>query len=104
MVIDSKTEDVEYLKKILELNDKQFEELGCHLPITDLTSNKIKSLINKYKEQEKVIELMLIDLSDNAFYMDDNEQYCEVKHKECDGKEYVPCKNCLLEYYEKKAR
>ena len=58
----------------------------------------------KFKEQEKIIDLMLIDLSNDAFYMDDNEQYCEVKHKECDGKENVPCKKCLLEYYKKKAR
>lgn len=66
--------------------------------------NLTEELIEKNKEQEKIIELMLEDLSNDAFYMDDNEQYCEVKHKECDGKENVPCRKCLLEYYEKKAR
>ena len=56
------------------------------------------------EELEKMVELMLIDLSDGAFYMDDAAQNCEVKHKECDGNENIDCRECLLEYYKKKVR
>jgi hypothetical protein len=63
----------------------------------------IENLMNKYKEQEKVIELMAEDIAHNGF----DEDICrafkqEDRPWECDDDR--KCKLCIIEYYEKKAK
>lgn len=96
----------------LEMNEKEYErrekEANKNMVATLEESLKycfkIKDLERRNEELKKMIELMLIDLSDGAFYMDDAAQNCEVKHKECDGNVNIDCKECLFEYYKKKVR
>ena len=92
----------------------------------------IENLINKYKEQErdirdnhillakysqkneeqeKIIELALDCLSVWAMCADDEGCFCTVKGKECnvianeiEGQEHTTCKECLIDYFKKKAR
>lgn len=61
-----------------------------------------KSVVNE-KIKDKMIQLMLVDLSSGAYYEDDAAQICEVKHSACNGNEDTECSKCLFEYYLKKA-
>lgn len=68
--------------------------------LSDFSFNKSVVLNNK---KDKMIELMLQDLSQGAYYEDDAAQICEVKHGECTRYKDVECSKCLFEYYLKKA-
>lgn len=59
----------------------------------------------KKNEYKKMVELMADSLIDVAFYMDEASEYCEVKKKECDCyQNKLGCKECLLDYFRKKAK
>lgn len=83
-------EDVEALR-ILE-GDSEIE-----------TTKIIKKLITKYKEQEKIIELLAKDIAEN----DIDEDICKKvgKNPFCDeyGEE-SKCVECVIAFYRKKAR
>ncbi len=65
----------------------------------------IENLINKNKELEKMVELMAKDIAKN----DIDEDICrKVKNKtsekdDCYGDDYDMCKDCVIEFYKKKA-
>lgn len=65
----------------------------------------IRNLINKNKELEKIVELMAKDITEN----DIDEDICrKVKNKtsekdDCYGDDYDMCKDCVIEFYKKKA-
>lgn len=84
-----------------EENKKAFENFKNY-------SKKIfddyEDMFNELQEQEKIINLMLSDLSHFAFYMDGYESHCEVKGKECVNNENIDCINCLLKYYKNKVK
>lgn len=61
-----------------------------------------KSVISE-KIKDKMIQLMLVDLSSGAYYEDDAAQICEVKHSACNGNENTECAKCLYDYYYYKA-
>ena len=83
-----------------EENKKAFENFKKY-------SKKIfddyEDMFIELQEQEKIINLMLSDLSHFAFYMDGYESHCEVKEKECNN-ENIDCINCLLKYYKDKVK
>lgn len=78
------------------------EELGIDASKFDV-KEKITNLINKYKEQEKVIELMAEDIAHNGF----DEDICrafkqEDRTWECNDDRN--CARCIIEYYKKEAK
>lgn len=119
-------EDIKHLEKRIDLNRQMYLEFGRLLSLDEKTVNAIENLINKNKELEKevkqckkyvrrmvgeyqlrfeIIQLMADSLSDVAFYMDEASEYCEVKKKECDCyQNKLGCKECLLDYFRKKAK
>ena len=75
------------------------------LKIEDLIK-KNERLINKYKEQEKIIKLMAKDIAENKLDEDICRQVKDPKKEECYAYIYDDnaCSDCVIEYYEKKAR
>lgn len=84
------------------------EDLRLILNRYNYLDSKVENLINKYKEQQKMIELMADELSlFNAMDCD----YRDYKGHECirqddfDGKyDRRKCKNCIIDYFRKKAK
>jgi predicted RNase H-like nuclease (RuvC/YqgF family) len=64
----------------------------------------IENLLNKYKEQEKIIELMAKDIAENKLNEDICAQVKDPKKVDCYGFQYGACYGCVIEYYEKKAK
>ena len=62
---------------------------------------RIENLINKYKEQEKIIELMAEYIKETDFI---TESYC-YRREDCEnvGGNRM-CKECILDYFRKKAK
>lgn len=60
--------------------------------------NVIENLINKYKEQEKIIELMVIYILTKCSTDD-----CKEMKKER-GDCYISCSKCIEDYFRKKAK
>lgn len=92
-------EDIDYLKRHIKAIGKT------------RSTEAIENLINKYKEQEKMIELALDCLSVWAMCADDEGCFCTVKGKECnvvaneiEGQEHTTCKECLIDYFRKKVK
>lgn len=75
------------------------------LKIEDLIK-KNERLINKYKKQEKIIELMAKDIAENKLDEDICRQVKDPKKEECYAYMHDDnaCSDCVIEYYEKKAR
>lgn len=93
--------------KLLQIeiqNDKQmFEDYGERVHFDNNIVSAIENLINKYKEQEKVIELMAKFINN----IDIDEDICKVMGEKPYCDEYYNANNCIkcvIEYYEKKAR
>lgn len=86
-------EDIKIIEEMLRLNKNRIEPQIVQA---------IKNLINKYKEQEKIIELMAKDIAEK----DIDEDICKKvgKNPFCDeyGEE-SKCVECVIEYYKKKA-
>jgi hypothetical protein len=98
-------EDIKLLEETIKLKIEQ----GCKALECGVTKNNTKlrceiiQLKNKIKEQEKIIKLMAQDIAEN----DIDEDICKKvgKNPFCDeyGEE-SKCVECVIEYYEKKAR
>ena len=56
-------EDIKHLEKRIDLNRQMYLEFGRLLSLDEKTVNAIENLINKNKEQEKIIELMAKELA-----------------------------------------
>lgn len=100
-------EEFKNLKEIIELCKEELEnnDENTHATLDLVDLKELKNLINKNKELEKMVELMADRLSYDAFYMDEASEYCEVKKKECDCyQNKLGCKECLLDYFRKKAK
>ena len=84
-------EDIKLLEKV------------CQRPIEETEGTKIlkqaiENLINKYKEQEKVIELMVTHILTKCSTDD-----CKEMKKER-GDCYISCSKCIEDYFRKKAK
>ena len=82
------------------------EDIRLILNRYNYLDSKLQNLINKNKEQEKIIELMAKDIVENKLDEDICIQVKNLKKEECyactyDGKD---CSECVIEYYEKKAK
>ena len=91
-------EDLKTLNDYLDENDRKFIE-----PKRLKILQAIENLINKHKEQEKMIELMSKDIAHNGF----DEDICrafkqEDRTWECNDDRN--CARCIIEYYKKEAR
>lgn len=102
-------EDIKILKEWVE-ESKQFEKDYDLKKIAFGTLGQkrimaLENLINKNKELEKIVELMAKDITEN----DIDEDICrKVKNKtsekdDCYGDDYDMCKDCVIEFYKKKA-
>lgn len=82
-------EDIDYLKRHIKAIGKT------------RSTEAIENLINKYKEQEKIIELMTEYISETDFI---TERYC-FRREDCEnvGGNRM-CKECILDYFRKKAK
>lgn len=82
------------------------EDIRLILNRYNYLDSKNENLINKYKEQEKIIELMAKDIAENKLDEDICRQVKDPKKEECYA--YIhddnACFDCVIEYYEKKAR
>lgn len=95
--------DTEFLQGRIMLNKQIFEEFGKYLPLSDEIVNAIENLINKSKEQEKIIELMVKELVERT-------EACpydlfNYKIENCDevcGS--IKIEKCFIEYYKNKAK
>ena len=98
--------------KLLEKKLKQWEpykNIKFPTPIEREISKEnqaIENLINKYKEQEKMIELMAKDIAENKLDEDICSKVRSPEKEECDcyANMYDACYGCVIEYYEKKAK
>lgn len=75
-------EAIKFLQNYMQKSDELFEELEL---------------------KNKMVNLMLADISEGAFYADDAAQCCEVRKGDCIGNENTTCADCLMEYYRNKA-
>ena len=118
-------EEFKNLKEIIELCKEELEnnDENTHATLDLVDLKELENLINKYKEQkrdiqashillakysqkneeqEKITELMAFDIAKSDF----DEDICRQMKKDefwC-GSTDEECKNCVIEYYEKKAR
>lgn len=102
-------------KKIIaemKIVEKLRKEEGCKLLDCNVVTNNINlrieiiDLKREMQEQEKIIELMAKDIAENKLDEDICRQVKNLKKEECyactyDGKD---CSECVIEYYEKKAK
>ena len=110
-------------EKIKKLEDEEKAELGeknkmilpkdtAYLFVRAEYHNKkeilqaIESLINKCKEQEKMIEMMGKDIADYKLDKDICRQVKDPANEDCYTTLYYDddCSDCVIEYYKKKAR
>ena len=95
-------EDIFIVESFLK-NKKMLLKHPCW--VSEKTIQAIEKLISKNKEQEKIIELMAKDIAENKL----DEDICrKVKNKtsekdDCYGDDYDMCKDCVIEFYKKKA-
>ena len=126
-------EDIKHLEKRIDLNRQMYLEFGRLLSLDEETVKAIENLINKNKELKlnlenkdkeshliqsrldeanakiielkRIIDLMAKDIAEN----DIDEDICrKVKNKtseedDCYGDDYDMCKDCVIEFYKKKA-
>lgn len=59
--------------------------------------------VEELELKNNMVNLMLADISEGAFYADDAAQCCEVRKGDCIGDENTTCADCLMEYYRNKA-
>ena len=96
-------EEFKNLKEIIELCKEELENnhenVNATLDLIDL--KELENLINKYKEQEKMIELMAEYIKETDFI---TESYC-YRREDCEnvGGNRM-CKECILDYFRKKAK
>lgn len=89
-------EDIKILNDYLDENDKKFVK-----PKRLKFLQAIENLINKNKEQEKIIELMTEYIKETDFI---TETYC-YRREDCEnvGGNRM-CRECILDYFRKKAK
>ena len=77
------------------------EDIRLILNRYNYLDSKNENLINKYKEQEKMIELMIEYIKKTDFITED---YC-FRREDCEnvGGNRM-CKECILDYFRKKAK
>ena len=100
-------EDIKLLEKFVNTNSGALKIWQ----ISDISEcenlrQAIENLINKYKKQEKIIELMAKDIAENKLNEDICRQIKDPKKEECYAYQYNEnaCSDCVIEYYEKKAK
>ena len=69
-------------------------------------SEAIEKIINKYREQEKMIELMAKDIAEHKLDEDICRQVKDPANEDCYTTLYYDnaCSDCVIEYYKKKAK
>lgn len=97
------SEEIKMLEKLIEENEKIFEEVGETYSLTPDVVDTIKSLISEHKELEQMVNIMAEDIAHDGFDEDVCRAYKqEDRTWECNDDEN--CKKCILRYYEKKAK
>ena len=97
-------EDIKFLEKQIKRNNEWFEKFGKHIIFNEVIADKVQNLINKYKEQEKIIELManfinnIADIDEDICKVMGQRPYCTEYNEE--GK----CVECVKSYFKEKAR
>ena len=102
-----RSETMEEDEQILKfISEEKIEIKGVSVGTQFRLLRRIENLINKYKEQEKMIELMAKDIAENKLDEDICRQVKDSKKEDC----YAPiyddnaCSDCVIQYYEKKAK
>ena len=99
-------EDIEYLQRFINRCKKSGSEFYGILKPGHFES--LQNLINKYKEQEKIIELAIDELYlFNAYdcdYSDLKEHTCTKNDDDTVEIQKAKCKKCIREIIEKKAK
>lgn len=96
-------EDIKHLEKRIELNRQMYLEFGRLLSLDEDTVNAIENLINKNKEQQKVIEMMAkfinnIPAVEDICKVVGEKPYCDKYHNSNN------CIKCIIDYFRKKAK
>lgn len=97
------------------LNKRRVLERGTGILINKTREQKrtiqgnhilLAKYFKKIEEQEKIIELMAKDIAENKLDEDICRQVKDPKKEECYAFQYDEnaCSDCVIEYYEKKAR
>ena len=89
--------DINFLKSVIkeyktfgDLHNPDFEDI-------DKICQSIENLINKNKEQEKIIKLMAESIADSGIFSDSCQSKIEADEC-CDT-----CEKCIKDYFKKKA-
>lgn len=103
-------EEYKNLHEIIQLSEEEFEnpDVGVHATLDKADLRELRNLLAKNEELEKMVELMVDELSlENAL----NCVYKEYKGHECIRNDDFDCKysrekckNCIKEFYKKKAK
>lgn len=62
----------------------------------------LETLLQAYKEDERVIEEMIEHIDNHCFYSDDYVNSCDVIEDSC--YKNIDCKNCIKQYFRNKVR
>ena len=100
-------EIIAYMERFLK-RGKICAEFGLHSILKPPFFEKLENLINKYKEQQQVIQLMAKDIAENKL----DENICRkmknstAEEDDCYFYIYVDtaCRDCVIEYFKKKAK